>query len=163
MQHKVAERVAYGTPLDPVADDTPIHLVPRSGSALIGRILISAIFIVSGFAKLTDPAGAMGYMTAAGVPHSDLLVYVAGCAELLGGAAILLGFLTRLAALGLFVFLVITTYFFHHFWNMSGAEAKAQMVQFMKNLAVMGGLLTLFAHGPGRLSIDARLRRPKEA
>lgn len=163
MHPSVAERVAYGTPLDPVADVTPIHMVPRSGTALLGRILISAIFIVSGFAKLTDPAGAMGYMTSAGVPHSDVLVYVAGCAELLGGLAILFGFLTRLASLGLFTFLIITTYFFHHFWDLSGAEAKTQMVNFMKNLAILGGLLTLFAHGPGRYSIDARLRRPKEA
>lgn len=163
MHPSVAERVAYGTPLDPVADVTPIHMVPRSGTALLGRILISAIFIVSGFAKISDPSSAMGYMNSAGIGHSDVLVYVAGCAELLGGAAVLLGFLTRLASLGLFVMLIITTYFFHHFWNMSGAEAKTQMVNFMKNLAILGGLLTLFAHGPGRYSIDARLRRPREA
>ncbi len=163
MHPSIAERAAYGTPLDPVADDTPIHLVPRSGTALLGRILISGIFLLSGFAKLTDPAGAIGYMTAQGIPYAEILVYVAGIGELLGGVAVLFGFLSRLAALGLFVFLIPTTFYFHSFWTMSGAEAKTQMVNFMKNLAIMGGLLTLFAHGPGRFSIDARLRGPREA
>ncbi|NVB83709.1 MAG: DoxX family protein [Kofleriaceae bacterium] len=163
MHPSIAERAAYGTPLDPVADDTPVHLVPRSGTALIGRILISAIFLLSGFAKFTDPSGAIGYMTAQGIPHAQTLLYIAAAAEVLGGLAILLGFLTRLGALGLFIYLIPTTYFFHHFWNMSGAEAKTQMVNFMKNLAIMGGLLTLWAHGPGRFSIDHAIRRPREA
>lgn len=163
MQPSIAERVAYGTPIDPVADDTPIHLVPRSGTALLGRILISAIFITGGIAKLTDPAGTVGYMSSAHVPAADVLVYVAGLAEVLGGLAVLLGFLSRLGALGLFIYLIPTTYFFHGFWRLEGAEQQMQMVQFWKNLAIMGGLLLLFAHGPGRYSIDAKLRRPKEA
>ena len=163
MHASIAERVAYGTPLDPVADDTPIHLVPRSTTALVGRILLSAIFIVSGFAKLTDPAGATGYMNAVGIPDADVLVYVAGIAELAGGLALLFGFLTRLAAAGLFILLIPTTLYFHAFWNMTGAEAKMQMVNFMKNLAIMGGLASVFAHGPGRFSVDHRIRRPMEA
>jgi putative oxidoreductase len=163
MQASIAERVAYGTPLDPVADDTPIHLVPRNTTALIGRLLIAAIFVTSGFAKLTDPAGAIGYMNAAGVPNADVLVYVAGAAELLGGLALVFGFLTRLAALGLALVLIPIQFYFHAFWTMEGMEAKTQMVNFMKNLAILGGLAMVFAHGPGRYSIDARLRRPMEA
>ncbi|HUS33599.1 MAG TPA: DoxX family protein [Kofleriaceae bacterium] len=160
MHTSIAERLAFGTPLDPVADDTPIHLVPRAGTALIARILMSAIFLTSGIAKLVDPAGAQGYMNMAGIPHADILVYVAGFAELLGGLALLLGFLTRIGALGLFIFLIPTTLAFHGFWNMEGAEAKTQMVNFMKNLAIMGGLLAIYAWGPGRYSVDARIRRP---
>lgn len=163
MQPSIAERAAYGTPLDPDADDTPIHLVPRSGAALLGRILISAIFITSGIAKLSDPATTMGYMQSAHVPYADVLVYVAGLAEVLGGVAVLFGFLSRLAALCLFIYLIPTTYFFHGFWRLEGAEQQMQMTQFMKNLAIMGGLLTLWAHGPGRYSIDAKIRRPKQA
>jgi putative oxidoreductase len=162
MHASIAERLAFGTPLDPVADDTPIHLVPRGGTALAGRILMSAIFLLSGFAKITDPAGAMGYMGQVGIPHADVLVYVAGAAEILGGLSILFGFLTRIGAIGLTVFLIITTAYFHAFWNLDGAEAKTQMVNFMKNVAIMGGLLALVAHGPGRYSIDARIRRPME-
>jgi putative oxidoreductase len=160
MHASIAERFAYGTPIDPVVDDTRVHSVPRSGTALVGRILLSAIFITSGFAKLSDPAGAVGYMNGVGIPNADILVYVAGSAELLGGLSLLVGFLARLGAFGLVLTLIPIQYYFHSFWNMEGAEAKTQMVQFMKNLAIMGGLLTVFAHGPGRYSLDARLRRP---
>jgi putative oxidoreductase len=163
MQPSIAERAAYGTPLDPVADDTPIHLVPRSGAALVGRILISAIFIVSAIGKLSDPATTIGYMQSAHVPYTGILVYVASLAELLGGLAILFGFLSRLGAIGLFIYLIPTTYFFHGFWRLAGAEQQMQLTQFLKNLAIMGGLLLLFARGPGRYSIDAKIRRPKEA
>lgn len=163
MHASIAERMAFGTPLDPAVDDTPIHVVPRSTSALIGRILIAAIFVTSGFAKLTDPAGAAGYMNHVGIPNSDVLVYVAGVAELLGGLALIFGFLTRLAALGLILVLIPTTLLFHNFWALEGAEAKTQMVNFMKNLAIMGGLVMVFAKGPGRFSIDQRIRRPMEA
>jgi putative oxidoreductase len=159
----MAERMAFGTPLDPAVDDTPIHVAPRSTAALVGRILIAAIFVTSGFAKLTDPAGAAGYMTHVGIPNADVLVYVAGVAELLGGLALIFGFLTRLAALGLILALIPTTLLFHNFWTMEGAEAKMQMANFMKNLAIMGGLATVFAHGPGRFSVDSRIRRPMQA
>lgn len=162
MHTSTAERFAFGTPLDPVADDTPIHLVPRAGTALVARVLMSAIFLLSGFAKLTDPAGAQGYMNMVGIPHSDVLVYVAGVAELCGGIALLFGFLTRIGALGLFVYLIPTTLIFHHFWDISGAEQKMQMVNFMKNLAIMGGLLAIWAWGPGRFSIDYRMRKPMQ-
>lgn len=163
MHASIAERLAYGTPLEPVADDTPIHLAPRNTTALVGRILMSAIFIVSGFAKLTDPAATVGYMNSVGIPNPDILVYVAGVAELAGGVALLVGFLTRLAALGLVVLLIPVTLYFHAFWTMEGMQAKTEMVNFMKNLALMGGLAMIFAHGPGRFSIDGRLRRPMEA
>jgi putative oxidoreductase len=161
MHASIAERMAFGTPLDPAVDDTPIHIVPRSTTALIGRILIAAIFVLSGFAKLTDPAGASGYMTHVGIPNADTLVYVAGVAELLGGLALMFGFLTRLAAAGLILYLIPTTLLFHNFWAMDGAEAKTQMVNFMKNLAIMGGLATLVAFGAPRISISHRVRRSR--
>lgn len=162
MHASIAERMTYGTPMDPALDDTPIHVVPRNTSALIGRILIAAIFVASGVAKLTDPAGAGGYMTHAGIPSADVLVYVAGVAEVLGGLALVFGFLTRLAALGLILVLIPTTLLFHNFWTMEGAEAKTQMVNFMKNLAILGGLAMTFAFGPGRFSLDGLMRRPMQ-
>jgi putative oxidoreductase len=161
MHASIAERFVYGRPYDPVAGDTVSPVVPRSGTALLGRILIGAIFVVSGFSKLTDSAGTIAYMTQAGVPSPEILVYVAGAAELAGGLALVLGFLTRIAALGLFVVMVLINYFMHAFWALEGAEAQAQMVQFMKNLAIMGGLAAFVAFGPGRYSVDAKLRRPK--
>lgn len=118
--------------------------------------------MVSGVAKLTDPEGAIGYMQSVGIPSAGVLVWIAGLAELAGGLAIATGFLARIAAAGLVVFLVITTYAFHDFWNLAGAERQTQMVQFMKNLAILGGLGLIFAYGPGRYSIDGKLREPMQ-
>lgn len=156
----VAERLAFGRPVDPLRDDTPVHVAQRPTTALIGRILIAAIFIVSGIAKLVDTEGTAGYMISAGIPYAHSLAIVAGITEVLGGVALVFGFLTRLAALGLVIQLVITTLLFHAFWSFDGAEAKAQMVNFMKNLAIIGGLLTVFAFGPSRFSIDKKIREP---
>ncbi len=158
----LAERFAFGTPADYVPD-THIGAVPRSGTMLVARVLIGAIFLLSGFAKLTDTAGAIGHMQSVGVPAPHVLVYIAGYAEILGGLAVISGFLARVGALGLVVFLVITTLMFHAFWNYEGQEMIQQSVQFMKNLAIMGGLLMIFAVGPGRYSVDAKLRRPLSA
>lgn len=159
MQPSIAERFFFGRPYRPGAGDAVVPVVPRSGTALLGRILIAAIFLISGFAKLTDPSGTIGYMEQAGIPHAHTLVYVAGAAEVAGGLGILFGFLTRFAALGLFVFLAICQPYFHKFWGMPAAEAKNAMVQFFKDVAIMGGLLMLVAMGPGRFSLDARVRR----
>ena len=160
----IAEHIAYGRPIDFEHEaEIPVAMVPRKTAALIGRWLMGAIFIVSGFAKLTDTAGSAGYMTAEGIPYAHALAIFAGVCELAGGLALVFGVLTRLGALGLFLFLIPTTLIFHNFWAQDGADAKLQMVNFMKNLAIMGGLLLLWAQGPGRASIDARIRRPLDA
>jgi len=136
------------------------HTTPRSTVALIGRILLSAIFLLSGFAKLFDPSGTIGHMEKAGVSQAETLMYIAAFAEILGGLAVLLGLLTRLGAAGLFVYMIVISVIMHKFWGGMPADvAKMQMVQFMKNLCIMGGLAMLVAYGPGRYSIDARLRR----
>ena len=163
MHASIAERIVYGRPFDPVADDTRAPVVPRSGTALVGRILIAAIFLTSGIAKLTDPAGAASYMNQAGIANADTLVYVAGLAELAGGLSLLFGFLSRIGAIGLILFLTITSVTMHKFWGVPPDAAKMQMVQFMKNLAIMGGLFMVVAMGPGRYSLDARMRRPRSA
>ena len=155
----IAERFAFGTPADEVSEPH-IGVVPRSATILVARVLMGAIFVLSGIAKLTDPAGAIGHMERSGIPSADVLVYVAAFAEILGGLAVISGFLARVGAIGLVVFLAITTLVMHAFWNFQGQEMIQQNVQFMKNLALMGGLLLLFAVGPGRYSIDARIRRP---
>lgn len=161
MQASIAERIAWGRPYDPVAGDTLAPVVPRSGTALIGRILMAAIFVLSGVSKFADPAGTVGYMNSVGVPGPEVLVYVVALCEVAGGLALIFGFLTRVAAFLLIVLLVLINLFFHNFWAMPPEEATMQQVQFFKNLAVMGGLAMIVAMGPGRYSIDARLRRPK--
>jgi len=160
----IAERIAYGRPIDfEHEEEIPVAMVPRKTAALIGRIFLAGIFVVSGIAKLTDTAGTAGYMTAQGIPYAHALAIFAGLCEIAGGLAIAFGILTRLAALGLFLMLIPITLVFHNFWALDGAKAQLQVVSFMKNLAIMGGLLLLWAQGPNRLSIDARLRRPLDA
>ena len=129
--------------------------------ALIGRLLIAAIFLMSGIAKLTDTPGTVAHMTAAGIPYADTLAIVAGIGEVVGGLSLVLGLLTRIGALGLFLYMIPTTLIFHAFWNAEGPERLQQMVNFMKNLAIMGGLATLIAVGARRLSIDHRIRRAR--
>jgi len=158
-QTNIAERIAYGRPWDPeVETRTPV--MPRPTAALIGRILIGTIFLLSGIAKLTDTANTASQMQAAGIPSAYALAIIAGIAEVAGALSIMTGFLARIGALGLFVYLIPTTLIFHHFWDLSGNAQLTQVVNFMKNLAILGGLSLLVAYGPGRYSIDARLRRP---
>ena len=119
-------------------------------SDLIGRLLLAAIFIVAGYGKVGGYAATQGYMEAMGVSGSLLPLVI--FAELGGGIAIALGFLTRLAALGLAIFSVASAFLFH-----GGSADQVQQIMFMKNLAMAGGFLILVANGPGRLSLDAKL------
>jgi putative oxidoreductase len=159
----VAERVAYGRVEDPDRDPMQVHLAPRPFTALAGRWLMAAIFLVSGIAKVNDPAGTVEHMVKAGIPAADVLVWIAAIAELAGAAALITGFLTRIGAIGLILFLIPATLFFHDFWDYSGADAVPQMANFMKNVAIGGGLAYVIAFGPGRYSLDHKLRWPIQA
>lgn len=157
----VAERILFGRPLD-AAQDPAIHLVPRPMTALLGRLALAAIFLVSGSAKLVDVAGTAEHMAGVGIPYPQTLAMIAGTAEILGAVSLVFGALTRAAALGLCVFLIPTTLLLHDFWAFEGAERLAQLQSFFKNLAIAGGLSLLIAYGPGRYSVDSLLRRPLE-
>jgi putative oxidoreductase len=143
-----------------IAERAPdFRLAQHPTVMLVGRVLIAAIFFVSGLAKLTDPGGTVEHMMARGIPYAETLALVAGIAEVAGALAIAFGFLTRLAALGLILFLIPTTFIFHAFWAVPAGERVMQMSQFLKNVAIAGGLWFLVANGAGRLSLDAKLRR----
>src|SRR5262245_551711 len=118
---------------------------------LIGRILLSIIFILAGFGKLTDISGTAAYFASDGLPGGAALVVVVGLVELLGGLAILLGFQTRIAAWVLAAFSLATALVAHTGW----ADIN-QLIHFQKNLAMAGGFLVLATYGPGALSVDAR-------
>ncbi len=75
-----------------------------------------------------------------------------------GSLSIIVGFRTRIGAGLLAVFLVAATYYFHDFWNFTGSEQQQQMIQFMKNLSLLGAMLFLMANGPGPASLDNRAR-----
>ena len=105
------------------------------------------IFIFSGFTKITGYAATQGYMESMGVPGMLLPLVIA--VELLGGIAILLGFKARLVAILMAGFSIVSALLFHQFWI-----DESQMNPFMKNIAMAGGFLMIFAHGAGAYSID---------
>ncbi len=115
--------------------------------ALLGRALLSAIFIISGWGKVTGFAGTAGYIASKGMPLPELMAAGAIAVELIGGIALLVGFKPRWAAAAIFLFLIPTTFIFHP----PGVPAEA--ISFMKNLSIMGGMAMVYALGGGRLSI----------
>lgn len=120
------------------------------GPALLAaRLLMSAIFILSGYNKIVGYAGTQQYMTANGVP--DMLLPLVILVELGGGLLILFGFQTRLAAILLAGFTLVAAFLFHNKFG-----DRNQMIHFMKNLAIAGGFLSLYVAGPGPFSIDGR-------
>jgi len=123
---------------------------------LAGRILLSLMFIISGWGKITGFAGTAGYMASKGMPFPELLLSVAIAIELGGGLMLLFGWKARLAALAIFLFIIPATLVFHNFWAVDPAQAQGQMIHFMKNLTIMGGMLYVMAFGAGPLSLDNR-------
>lgn len=124
--------------------------------SLVGRIMLAVIFIWSGLGKLVEPSMAAGAIAAKGLPASHALAILCGLIELAGGLLVLFGFLTHWASLILFLYMIPVTFVVHDFWVANGPARTTQEINFMKNLAIMGGLLTLFEAGPGSLSLDRR-------
>ena len=124
----------------------------QSLSAPAGRVLISLIFVISGFNKLVNYAGTQAYMESSGVPGIMLPLVIA--VELLGGIAIILGWHTRVAAFLLAGFSLLSAVLFH-----ANLGDQMQMIMFMKNLALAGGFLMIVALGAGAYSLDNRKER----
>jgi len=114
-----------------------------------GRVLIAAIFLISGLGKIAGYAGAQGYMAAMGVPGALLPLVIA--LEVGGALAIILGYRTRLVAFLLAGFCVVSALIFHR-----AVGDQVQFIMFMKTFAIAGGFLLLVARGPGEWSLDAR-------
>jgi putative oxidoreductase len=123
---------------------------------LIGRLALGAIFFFSVAGKLTNWSGTVASAASKGVP--ELLLAGATGLELVGAVLLLAGFKTRWGAAALVLFLIPVTLVFHGFWAVQGAQHQQQLVQFLKNVAIAGGLLVEFVAGPGAFSLDARAR-----
>lgn len=130
----------------------------KNAAPLLGRLFLAAIFLMSGVGKIGNWDGTSGYMASKGMPLVPLLLVAAIALEVLGGVSVVIGFKARIGALALIVFLVPTTLIFHGFWAYTGQELQQQMVHFLKNLSILGGLLLVATHGAGPISIDARLK-----
>jgi len=128
-------------------------------TTLLARIFLALIFLVSAAGKLADYGGTVGHMTAQGLPVAKYLLAGAIFFEIAGGLMVLLGWRARFGALLLVLFLIPTTLVYHAFWGYTGVERTLQMLQFLKNLAIIGGLLMVCAYGSGPLGLDGRRRR----
>jgi putative oxidoreductase len=122
--------------------------------SLTGRLLFALLFLPAGISKLTGFAGTVGYITSVGLPLPQVAAGLALTLELVGGLALLLGAGTRLAALALALFTLVASFFFHNYWAAPEAQQMVQQLMFFKNIAVVGGLLSVAAWGAGAWSID---------
>ncbi len=128
---------------------------------VLGRVLLSAIFLLAAVGgDIPNFNNTVQMMTGAGIPAPQLMLVGAIVFLIAGGLSVILGYKARIGAALLLVFLVLATYYFHHFWNIDDAQAKQQqMIEFLKNLSMMGAMLLIIANGSGPLSLDNRIRR----
>ncbi len=124
----------------------------------IARLLLAAMFLHSGIDKLTHLDATAAFIAAGGLPLAPVVAPLVGAFELLGGLAVVVGWQARTAGLLLALFTLVASFLFHRFWAVHAEQAFVQQLLFLKNLAVAGGMLLLFAAGPGPLSLDARRR-----
>ena len=123
-------------------------------AALLGRVLLALMFVWAGYGKITGYAGTAGWMASSGMPMVGLLLPLAILIELGGGIALIVGFKARWVALALAGFTLVASLIFHNFWAMTGDAVMTNTLFFYKNVAVIGGMLMVFAFGPGRFSVD---------
>ena len=124
--------------------------------ALIGRVLISLLFVPAGWGKIAGFAGTVGYIAAKGVPLPEVCATIAIGAELGLGLLLLVGYQARWAALGLAIFTFVISFIFHNFWAVAADQLAMQRLNFFKNMAISGGLFAFAAFGAGGFSLDGR-------
>ncbi len=124
--------------------------------AFVGRLLLALLFLPAGLSKISGFAGTIGYIASKGMPMPTAAAVIAIIVEVVGPLALIAGFGTRWAALVLAGFTLVATFVFHNFWAMPADQVMMQQLMFFKNIAVIGGLLILAAHGAGAWSVDAK-------
>src|SRR5690349_23737527 len=129
------------------ADQRPLLL-------LLARVFIAALFLVAGTRKLLTYAATVGYMTKLGFPAPEVLTPIAIAIEIGGGLMLAAGWRTRWAAWLLVVFVAVATAMAHRFWLVEAAQYGNQLNHFLKNIAIIGGLIFVATFGPGRTALD---------
>jgi len=127
-----------------------------NAAALIGRILLAALFVISGFNKIGGFSGVAGYIGSKGLPMPEVLAALTIALELGGGILLMIGYKVRIVSILFFLWLIPTTLLFHKFWGIDAAQVQNQMNNFLKNVSIMGAMLLVFAFGPGAYSVDKR-------
>jgi putative oxidoreductase len=126
---------------------------------LVGRILLGGIFVVSGYGKVMGLAAFAASLEQKGVPFASAVAPVGACVEFFGGLAIVLGLEVRSAALLMVAFVIVATLISHRFWEVQDAARRAQVTQFSKNVAIIGGFMLLHGAGGGRFAVERLWRR----
>jgi putative oxidoreductase len=130
-------------------------------TTLLGRIFLVVLYLISGFGKIMEPVTTKGAIASTGLPMVPVLYVLAIIFELVGGLSILFGIKARWGATMLIIFTVAASVLFHNFWASPPAEMQMQLINFLKNFSIIGGLLLLIAFGPGPISFDARRNVPR--
>lgn len=123
---------------------------------LIGRLLVVALFLPAGLAKITGFVGTVGYFASLGIPAPTLALVVTIAVEVLGSLALLVGYQTRLVAIVMAIFTLAASVAGHAYWAVPADQAFVAQLLFFKNIAVIGGLLVLASAGAGAFSIDGQ-------
>ena len=127
--------------------------------ALIGRVMLAVLFLMAGLSKFGGLEGTAGYIASKGLPMPQVLAIGTAVVETVAGAMLIVGWQARWAALALAAFTVLASLLFHNFWAMPAEQQMMQQQAFMKNFAIVGGLLLVFAFGPGSISFDEQRTR----
>ena len=128
----------------------------QNAMALIGRVLLALMFLLTGIGKIGGFTGTVAYISSVNLPLPSVLAAGSLVLEIVAGVALIVGYKTRWAALALALFTIAAAVLFHNFWAMPPDKQMMQQVIFMKNMAVTGGLLILALAGPGAWSVDRR-------
>jgi putative oxidoreductase len=128
----------------------------QSQAMLIGRILLGAIFLVAGLRKVMGVGMTAGYFAKLGMPAPEVMAWVAIVIEIGGALLLITGWHARRAAWLLILFVAIATAMAHRFWEFDAAQYNNQLNHFLKNAAIIGGLLYVAVLGAGGVSVDGR-------
>lgn len=120
---------------------------------LAGRILLSFIFVMSGLGKIGGFAGTSAYIASKGIPLPDVVTVGTILVEVVGGMMVIVGWKARWGAAALCMFTALAAILFHNFWAAAPDQAQNQMINFLKNISIMGGLLYVVAFGSGPISL----------
>ena len=125
-------------------------------ASVVGRIGFALLFLWSGYTKFAYMAPNVGYMQAYGMPAAAILIWPAALVEVVAGLMLVTGWKTRWAALALIVFTVPATVIFQAYWSVPADQVLNHHIHFIKNLAILGGLLAVFAQGGGSYALNRR-------
>src|SRR6266404_5920414 len=132
----------------------------RGPLTVLGRLLLCTIFFMAAVGnKIPHFSDVAKVMESVGVPAPHFLLVGAIVFLLVGSVSVIVGYKARVGAALLLTFLVLASYYFHPFWRLEGQAQQEQMIQFMKNLSMMGAMLFVVANGSGPMSVDSLLHK----